>query len=533
MSEKINIQVTETMKVSEYGEKNVTKPLNELMRDRGIWIDAPCNGLGRCGKCRVKAGGELTPPGEAEKKALGAAVADGWRLACQTRALGDFWIEPPKKGDARVSMEGQTLKYDYTPSVDVEKTGLPAFGLAVDIGTTTVAAYLLDLSDGSRMGTLGELNAQRTFGADVISRITACNEGHLEELRKAIIDQINGMAAKLCRDKAGSDTSRIFDVALCGNPTIQHILHGMEPEKLAVAPFIPTSLFGFSVPAEELGIKANPVAQVYTLPAISAYIGGDITADVLSCGMYDDKNMTLMVDIGTNGEMALGNKDGIYYCSTAAGPAFEGAAIEDGMGGIEGAVSTVKIGKDGLLFETIGNQKAIGICGSGIIDAAAVMLQIGAMDETGRLVDPDELDEKYRDRLDDDARKFIIDPETRIGLTDKDLRQVQLAKAAIAAGIDTLMHNAGIGFDQVSAVWLAGGFGAHIDRDSACAIGLLPKQLKEKIRPVGNSAGEGAVRAILDRDAKAILSHIGNGAKYIELSGDSYFMDSYVENMLF
>jgi len=528
VSEKITFQVTESMKVSDIEHKKVTKPLIELLRDQGISVDAPCNGLGRCGKCRIKAGGELLPPNDAEKKSLGANLADGWRLACQARAFGDFWVEPPQKGNARVSMEGLTKKYDVAPSVDVSKTGLPAYGLAVDIGTTTVAAYLLDLRNGVRIETLGELNAQRTFGADVISRITACNEGHLEQLRKAIVDQINAMAEKL-----SGDTTRIFDVALCGNPTMQHILHGMPPEKLAVAPFIPTSLFGFSVPASELGIKANPAAQVYTLPAISAYIGGDITADVLSCGMYDDDNITLMVDIGTNGEMALGSKDGIYYCSTAAGPAFEGAAIEDGMGGIDGAIGTVRVGKDDIEFEVIGDRKSIGICGSGIIDAAAVMLKIGAIDETGRLVDPDELDEKYRDRLDDDARKFIIDRDNRIGLTDKDLRQIQLAKAAIAGGIDTLMHNAGIGFDKISAVWLAGGFGAHIDRDSACTIGLLPKELREKIHPVGNSAGEGAVRAILDHNAKGILSKIGEGAKYIELSGDPYFMDSYVENMLF
>ncbi len=528
MSDRMNFSVTEPMKVSDADGKKVTKPLNELLRERGLSVDAPCNGLGRCGKCRIKAGGELLPPNEVEKKALGEALDNGWRLACQTRAYGDFWVLPPQKGNARVATEGLTQKYAFSSPIDVKKTGLPAYGLAVDIGTTTVAAYLLDLSDGSRIATLGEINAQRTFGADVISRITACNEGHLDELRKAIIDQINRMAAKLC-----ADTTRIFDVALCGNPTMQHILHGMAPEKLAVAPFIPTSLFGFEVSANELGIKANPTAKAYTLPAISAYIGGDITADVLSCGMYNDENITLMVDVGTNGEMALGNKDGIYYCSTAAGPAFEGAAIEDGMGGIEGAIGTVKAGKDDLEFEVIGNQKSIGICGSGIIDAAAVMLQIGVMDETGRLADEEELDVKYSDRLDGKTRKFIIDRETRIGLTDKDLRQVQLAKAAIAAGIDTMMHNAGIGFDQISAVWLAGGFGAHIDRDSACAIGLLPKALREKIQPVGNSAGEGAVRAILDKDAKKILSEIGNGANYIELSGDPYFMDSYVENMLF
>ncbi len=533
MSGKIMIKVTDSMKVSISEGKKVTKPLLELLRENGVWIDAPCNGLGRCGKCKIKAGGDLLPPDEAEKKTLGAALADGWRLSCQTRAFGDFWVEPPQKGNASVSMEGLTQKYAYTPSIDVEKTGLPAYGLAVDIGTTTVAAYLLDLKDGRRVGTLGELNTQRTFGADVISRITACSEGHLDELRSLIVNQINLMAGKLCANAGQADTSRIFDVALCGNPTMQHILHGMDPEKLAVAPFIPTSLFGFEVPAAELGIKASAAAKAYTLPAISAYIGGDITADVLSCGMYDDENITLMVDVGTNGEMALGNKDGIYYCSTAAGPAFEGAAIEDGMGGIEGAIGTVKVGKNDIEFQVIGDKTPIGICGSGIIDATAVMLAVGAVDETGRLVDPDELDEKYQDRLDDDARKFIIDHESRIGLTDKDLRQVQLAKAAIAAGIDTLMHNAGVGFDQISAVWLAGGFGAHIDRDSACAIGLLPKQLKEKIHPVGNSAGEGTVRAILDQDAKKILAEIGKNAKYIELSGDPFFMDSYVENMLF
>ncbi|MBQ3141410.1 MAG: DUF4445 domain-containing protein, partial [Clostridia bacterium] len=311
--------------------------------------------------------------------------------------------------------------------VSVEK--LPVLGVAVDIGTTTVVAYLYDLTTGEQLGVRSALSAQKAFGADVISRIKCATEQGTEPLRNAAVGQLNELIRQVCVQTA---PSRVMKMAVCGNPTMQHLLCGLSPETIAAAPFETVSDFGACISAEALGISSHAGANVYVLPSISGYVGGDITAGVIACGMDRGSDVRLMLDIGTNGEMALATPDGIYYCATAAGPAFEGAHIEDGVGGITGAVSSVRAQDGAIRFATIGNAPAVGICGSGIIDAVATLLDVGAVDETGRLCDSDEYDEPYCSMLDEDEGKFILDPASGIGITGKDLREVQLAKAAIA-----------------------------------------------------------------------------------------------------
>lgn len=532
----------------------------QLLLREGIVLSAPCGGRGRCGKCAVRTEGKFGPVSENELELLGAEkAAAGYRLACAAVPEGGFAVHVPSAGVASVSIEGGTEAYSADPPVKSLRTvrdGRPVwrvsrdgevlfesperpriYGLAVDIGTTTVAAYLLDLESGRQAGALGELNAQRGFGADVISRISAAGAGNLQRLRSAVTDQINGMSARLC-ESAGADPNDIMAVSVCGNPTMEHLFAGYDPAGIARAPFTPASLFGEDLP-DLNGVRANPAARVFVLPSISAYIGGDITADVLACGMHRRESPCLLLDIGTNGEMALGCGGRIFYCSTAAGPAFEGAHIEDGVGGVEGAVSSVWLEKDGAVgFSTIGGKPPVGICGSGIIDAAAVMLKIGAFDETGRMCSPDELPAAYRSRFDAGKQKFMICPESGIGITGRDVRQIQLAKAAIAAGIDTLLRRARFGGEpadpeKISEVFIAGGFGAHINTASACEIGLIPKAFLGRIKAAGNSAGAGAVRTLLDRGAREQLREISRTAEYIELSSDQYFSERYIENMCF
>lgn len=572
--------------------------LLQILRQAGVFIDAPCGGGGRCGKCRIKASGNLTPPSPEEMKLLTAEeLKSGTRLACMTYATGDAFVAVEGTGDKMIiATTGKTADFVLAPSVygvsvvlgeahigrqidlsanlleALAEAGHPAdgltlraarklggltrannaplfavlsekkvidlldrpillYGCAVDIGTTTVVVYLYNLADGKLCGLKNGISAQRPFGADVISRIEASIEaGGSKPLQAAIVGQLNEMITALCTE-CGLSFEQVVCVTIAGNSTMQHFFAGLDAEKIAAAPFIQTSSFGVSYTAEELGLSLNPDGQVYILPSVSAYVGGDITAGVLACSLHKENRRCLLIDIGTNGEMALGNKDGVLYCSTAAGPAFEGAHIEDGMGGIDGAISVVTEENGRIAFKTIGGKPAIGICGSGIVDAAAVMLKIGAIDETGRLCDEDEIPAEYADRLVND--KFMIDKANAIGLTGKDIREIQLAKAAIAGGIATLLHYAGLKVEQLDVVFLAGGFGSYINKESACAIGLLPKELLDKIEVVGNSAGMGAGIALLSTAARSELCDIKTNGRYVELSADPYFQDAYVDSMMF
>ena len=407
-------------------------------------------------------------------------------------------------------------------------------GLAVDIGTTTVAAYLYDLLTGKRLGIRSGLNAQRSYGADVISRISAAMEDGLQPLQTAIVGQLNSWIESFCKE-LGAVPEDICDVTIAGNTTMLHLLAGYDPRNIAGAPFIPASAFGTTIPAVELGLHTCVDTEVYLGPCVSGYVGGDITLGMISAGATDTENLCLYLDIGTNGEMAAGTKDGYVFCATAAGPAFEGAEIRYGTGGVPGAISRVYLQPDGDIgYETIGDEKPVGICGSGLIDAVRVMLELEVLDETGRICEQDEAPESVKHRLEEkDEPSFILDIETGIAITQQDIRELQLAKAAIAAGIRTLLDTYGATVDQVDSLKLAGGFGSYIDAVSACAIGLLPKELLDRIEVVGNAAGAGASMALLDQEARDRAATLRQKGRYVELSGNATFQNAYIEEMCF
>ena len=324
-----------------------------------------------------------------------------------------------------------------------------------------------------------------------------------------------------------------------------HILLGLPCRNIAIAPFIPVTLSECILYPEEFGMEINEAGRVLVMPSVSAYIGADTVAAVLSARLHLSKEIALLVDIGTNGEIVFCNRGEMYSCSTAAGPAFEGANIFCGTGGVDGAISEVSIQDNKELeTKTIGGYKPIGICGSGIVDAVACMLQIGLIDETGRILDKDELPEDvlfYQDRLVEikGQNAFILafaDAGVyggQIVITQKDIREIQNAKAAIQAGIRVLIKEAGYSIQEIQKVFLAGGFGNYMRTESAIAIGLLPKELIGRVQAIGNAAGAGAVFSLLSEREYSEACQISRKMRYVELSSNVDFVEEYTNNMLF
>ena len=469
--------------------------------------EAPCGGNGTCKKCIVMIDGQEV-------------------LACRTAVTGDSTVViPEQNAGAVIAAQGV--------SVDFPLTAAEGLGAAVDIGTTTVVAHLYDLKTGALLGTQSGVNSQRAFGADVISRIQYANQetDGLQQLGDAIRSQLNGYLQRLCAD-AGCSMEELTVVTVAANTVMEHIYAGLSPATIAVAPFTPLSLFGEWEAGDKFGLPAH--TRVYLAPAVAGYVGGDITAGILSSGACRAEKPVLFLDIGTNGEMALGSAaEGFLCCATAAGPAFEGAVISQGMSATRGAISAVERTQDGLKLTVLGDVEAIGICGSGLVDALAVMLELGAVDETGRLLPDDEAPDQALPYLDEDDEGVLFRLTDTVAITAADVRQMQLAKAAIAAGICTLLEEVGLDEDDVDCLYLAGGFGNYIRKESAAAIGLLPASMLERIVPVGNSAGQGAAAILLSKQARNGLEELPACCRYIELSGHKGFNDNYIDCMMF
>ena len=565
-----NYTLTESMTVSRF-----------LAMQR-VFHDSPCGGKGTCGKCRIHAFGDLSAPSKNERTFLtDAELASGLRLACEAVLLGDCRLSLSAKSSQKIEVTG-TGGFAFVPSVMCQQLNspvpdlgnqmsddkrlpgghavplsvlkkLPALlresnftpycvtynnqvldvtaakpdltGVAIDIGTTTVVAYFYDMESGELADTQSALNSQRAFGADVISRIEHCRTTDgLISLQKAIADTLNALIHQFS-EASGRSVQSIYRFTVAANTTMLHLLCGLTPDAIAASPFIPASGFGFDLSAADIGLDGNPNAQVTLLPCISAYVGADITAGIAASNLTDN---TLFIDVGTNGEMGLLSRGQLITCSVAAGPAFEGAHIKHGTGGVPGAVCSVAYEDGDFALQTIDNLPVQGLCGSGLIDAMAALLEAGVIDMTGRLADADELPDALQNRLGEDEF-FLCDG---LSLTAQDIREVQLAKSAVCAGIHTLLSEAGLSLDDVARVVVAGGFGAHINPVSACRIGLFPKELLGHIDIVGNASGMGACKALLENNLP-LFAEIAQSARHLELSGRQDFMDMYIEQMMF
>ncbi len=403
------------------------------------------------------------------------------------------------------------------------KTQHDGYGAAIDIGTTTIAAYLYEYRSGDCIDIKSIINPQTSFGVDVISRIKYCrdNENGLAELHEAIARSLNEILSGLC-DKNSIGSSDITKIVLTGNTTMLCLMGNVDPSPMGVSPFEMPFGFGNIVRAKDIDLEFD--ADVYLTHCMSAFVGGDIVSAVLSSGMREQE-VSLLLDIGTNGEVALHSHGKILSTSTAAGPAFEGSELSCGMAAVAGAVNSVYTIDGEIQVTTIGEAKPTGICGSGVIDALALMKSSGAMDETGYI------EEGPFTEIVDGVNAFRVCDGVYI--TQKDVRNIQTAKAAIAAGVLALINSAGLSFDDVQTVYLAGGFGNYMDEQSAVTIGLLPPSSLEKLKSIGNAAGAGAGMELDFAHNQKECADIVATSTHVELATDPYFMEKYVECMMF
>ena len=479
----------------------------------GLFLDSPCAGIGKCGKCKVK----LSPDGEEV-------------LACRTFVEGDMNVYLPDALEMQIADSGTTSAAQGAITRVPGEALEGRFGVAIDIGTTTVVAHLTELESGIRVATASGVNAQRTFGADVISRIqySAAN-GH-ETLTRLIREQLSSLILEACT-ASGVSTDDIEYIAIAGNTIMEHFAAGYSPVGMGVVPFSPISLFGDELPAgEDLPVAKN--AKVYFAPAISSYVGGDITAGMLAAKLEDTKGPVVYLDIGTNGEIVLKNGDMYYTCATAAGPAFEGAEITMGMAAVNGAINHCRW-ENGIILSVIGDVEPRGLCGSGLLDALAILLDCGVVDESGRMLDADEIDHPISEFICDVDGKNAFFLSSDVYLSASDVRKLQLAKSAIAAGIQTLLHHVGIDEEEIAQFVLAGGFGSYMNQYSAARIGLFPSCFLPVSSTLGNTAGEGAAIAVFSEDARTKLEDMRRRCEYIELSTSMVFNEQFVEQMMF
>ena len=462
-----------------------SQPLQALLEQTGISAVRPCAGRGFCGKCAVILGGQVSAPNEAE-------LAAGTRLACQARILGDAQVWLPD------SKEMEQIQTEAAVRVKMGEPMPGKIGAAVDIGTTTVIVRRYDLQTGQILGESAMANPQGSVAADVMGRIGAAMEGALSKLQGQILDAIGVLL-----QQAGGSADYLV---ITGNTTMLYLLTGRDPGSLSCAPFEADCLFD-----EEITVCGVPA---YLPACMNAFVGADITCAVLSSRMCQGKT-ALLCDVGTNGELALWKDGVLYVTSTAAGPAFEGAGISCGCNSIRGAIDQVRACEEGLAIHTIGDAPAVGLCGSGLVDAVAALLELEWMDETGALEDDD----------------VMLAPS--VCLTQKDIRAMQLAKAAIAAGIATLMEVSNTSADQIETLYIAGGFGSHLNIQSAAVIGLFPRELTDKVKVIGNAALAGAAQILLDRQSIPQARALAADSKHWNLGGDPRFNDHYMEQMFF
>lgn len=502
--------------------------LVEAAGQAGIILNTFCGGRGTCKKCLVR----LEPDGREV-------------LACQYRIDSDLTVTIPPGSrftEHRILSDGLEPQTEITPDIYKKyiggKSTAPIFGVAVDIGTTTLVARLIDMRTGICRVTQSSINPQTQFGDDVVSRISyADSDEKLAELHKIIINGIKELIDKLCKE-AGIDSNQIYEMCIVGNTTMNHIFLKLPVAGLGQAPYKAYSLEARDLSSSETGLRINPEGNIHTVENIAGFVGADTVAVAIAAEIESADEMTLIIDIGTNGELLLGTKDKLYAASCAAGPAFEGARITCGSRAADGAVEAVVINDSDIDLDVIGNSRPVSICGSGLIDAVSVMLNLGIIDSTGRFAEPDNLRDKLpspilsRLKQRQQGRPAFYLTEN-VFLTQRDIRQVQLAKAAVRAGTKILQRKLGIEDMELKHILLAGAFGNYIRKESALRIGLLPDVPLDRIRFIGNAAASGAQMALISRKSRDKARELARKIEYIEIAHEIDFTDIYTDSMSF
>jgi uncharacterized 2Fe-2S/4Fe-4S cluster protein (DUF4445 family) len=476
---------------------NAGTPLIDFMHEFGV--EFPCGGKGTCGRCKLKLlQGELQADAVQQQKLDKLGLGKDWRLACFCKAESDMTIE--------ISQFEDIILADNTIFSFLPKDG---FGIAIDLGTTTVVAQLLDLKTGHVLDAATSLNPQVKFGADLISRIQNCLDGKQEEMQMLIRKKTGEMIQSLLE----KNPVEISKVVLVGNTAMHHIFSGLNVQPLSFYPFESPDLGMQQFSALQLNRKLPNKTEIRFYPSIGSFVGSDILAGIAATNMAERKKYSILIDLGTNGEIVLGNREKIICASTAAGPAFEGAKISQGMRAVTGAISSVQLENGKMKCHVIGNVPAKGICGSGLVDAMAVLLQ---QEKIGMFGEINSGEEK-------------IELTKGVFLTQQDIREFQLAKAAIAAGLQILLNTFEITFDEVENVFIAGGFGNFLNLKHVIQTGLIGTA-EEKIVKIGNTALIGAKMFLFGNES--FIQQILEKASHINLEGDSNFQDIYIEKMM-
>ncbi len=505
--------------------------LVEAAGQAGIFVTTPCAGKGTCHKCTVL----LHPSGQPI-------------LACQHRVESDMTVVVPPESrfyEHKILDHGIPTGEQVHPTIYRKYRALAGtgaiLGVAVDIGTTTVVAKLLDMTTGRCLATQAMLNPQTRFGDDVVSRINyAQSEEHLTELHNIIVACVNALIRRLCR-RAGAEASSIYEASIVGNTTMNHLLLRLPVEQLGRAPYRAWSVEARDIPPAELAIEMNPAGNVHCAENIAGFVGADTTAVALAVDMDSIEDRVLAVDIGTNGEIVLGTREKLYAASCAAGPALEGARIRHGSRAVDGAVEAVVFNED-ISLDVIGKLPPRSICGSGLIDAVAVLVDLGIVDRTGRFADVQSLGASLPKPIAARILEYEGQPafclawnerasQPDILLTQRDIREVQLAKAAIRAGIRILMNKLGLSDLDIDRVLLAGAFGNYIRPSSAIRIGLLPNVPLDRIESVGNAAATGAEILLISEESRDRAARLARRIQYIEIAHEANFADIFADAM--
>ena len=517
--------------------------LLDAVRSAGLALDSECGGRGTCGECRVRFL-HGTPRPTVEDAALLSQdeLDEGWRLACQTFLTADCRIALPQ----RVAHARRRKIRILTDAAGLSTTGRPTLsghGIAVDVGTTTVVCYLMDLARGLQLGVASFANPQSAFGPDVISRITYAHRGpaELRELQRRLVSHLEKNFASLCKG-AGIAPESVSRVTAVGNMTMMHLLRGVDPWPLGVAPYEPVFLELPPFPAREIGFKRFGGCEMHILPGVGGHVGSDVVAGVMGLDLTRRPGVSLFMDLGTNGEVVLCSKKAMAGASCAAGPAFEGVHIHSGMSAFPGAIERVDEEDGRLQLDTIGGSDALGLCGSGLVDAVALLLRRGLLRPSGRLVAPQQVPsdvpDDLRRRVEDDAagRCFLLSRDGSredVVVTQRDIREVQLAKAPVRATIDLLLAGAHLKPEAIDDVFVAGGFGSSVRSESLLALGIVPEEVRGRIHAVGNTAGFGAKLALVYPERLEETHRLARQIRHVELVLREDFRQAFAAHIPF
>ncbi|BCS54147.1 ASKHA domain-containing protein [Geobacter sp. SVR] len=525
----------------------------EAARQAGVLIEAPCNGAGHCAKCLVRLPGDDLANVVVHVDAPVDAGPD-MVLACHSHVFGDVTVETVQREETglQVQCAGQAGDVDLLPYITknyhagADRTAVLAgdrllgfeqgdtttatYGLVVDIGTTTLVAAVVDLNSGAELAGASRLNPQSLHAQDVLSRIRFAADGGLEVLHRELIRELNAIIAEAA-SAATIPADRIYEAVFSGNTCMLHLAAGIDPAPLGRHPFTLVIRGGCHIGASDIGLAIAPAGIVYLPPVISAYVGADISAGMLASGLADLPGNTLFIDIGTNGELALA-ADGVLLASaTAAGPAFEGMNISCGMRAAVGAIERVELAPDGELeLGVIGAVEPAGICGSGLMDLVAVLVEQGAILPSGKLNGSGTL---FADLIEKTDAGSVFRLSRRVAFSQKDVRQVQLSKGAIRAGIELLLERAGLGPGDLDRVLIAGSFGYHLRERSLISIGLLPPEAEGKVAFLGNTSRSGGEMLLLDHRLRPQLQDVVERVTVVDLAGDPTFERAFMAAMKF